>query len=68
MIDRLCNEASEDVITVAGFYCDFRNQKEKKAVNIIGVILKHIVTGEVLLEHMRTTFEKASLELGSRGL
>ena len=50
------------------FYCDFRDQQEQTATNIIGAILKQLlVTGEVL-EHVQSTFQKAKKEVGGRGL
>ena len=56
VIDRLCDEAGEEEITVAGFYCGFPNQEEQTAANIIGAILKQLVTSEERWEHMRTAF------------
>ena len=64
MIDRLCDEASEGDIAVAGFYCDFRNQDEQTAANIIGAILKQLVARGEILEHVRAAFRKAKQELG----
>ena len=68
MIDRLCDEAREEDVAVSGFYCDFRNQEELTAANIIGAILKQLVAREDMLEHVRTAFKKAKKELGGRGL
>ena len=68
MIDRLCDEASEEDIAVAGFYCDFRNQDEQTAANIMGAILKQLVAREEILEYVRMEFQKAKKELGGRGL
>ena len=68
MIDRLCDEASEEDIAVAGFYCDFRNQDEQTAANIIGATLKQLVARREILGYVRTAFEKAKKELGGRGL
>ena len=36
MIDRVCDEASQEEIGVAWFYSDFRDQHEQTAANIIG--------------------------------
>ena len=68
MIDRLCDEAGEEEITVAGFYCGFPNQEEETAANIIGAILMQLVTSEERLEYMKTAFQKTKKELGGRGL
>jgi len=68
VIDRLCDEDGEGDITVAGFYCDFRNQDEQTAANIMGAILKQLVAREGILEYVRTVFEKAKKEFGGRGL
>ena len=68
MIDRLCDEAGEEEIMAAGFYCDFPNQEEQTAANIIGAILMQLATSEERLEHVRTAFQKTKKELGGRGL
>ena len=68
MIDDLCDEPCEEDIAVAMFYCDFRDQREQTATNIIGAILKQLVIREEVLEHLRKRFQKAKKEVGGRGL
>ena len=68
MIDRLCDEAGEGDVAVAGFYCHFRNQDEQTAANVIGAIPKQLVARGEILEHVRTAIEKTNMELGDRGL
>ena len=68
VIDRLHDEAGGGDIAVAGFYCDFRNQDEQTAVNILGAILKQLVARDDMLEHVRMAFRKAKKELGGRDL
>jgi len=68
VIDKLCDEAGGEDIAVAGFYCDFRNQDEQTAANIMGAILKQLVAKEEILEHVRTEFQKAQKGLGGLGL
>jgi len=68
VIDKLCDEAGEEDIAVAGFYCDFRSQDEQKAANIMGAILKQLVAREEILEDVRAVFQKAKKEFGGRGL
>ena len=66
VMDSLCDEP-EDIV-VAGFYCDFRGQQEQTTADIMGAILKQLVGRRGVLEHVRTAFQKAKMELGGRGL
>ena len=50
------------------FYCDFRDQREQTAANIVGAILKQLVVRGEVLEHVRKAFQKAKNEVGGRGL
>lgn len=68
MIDRLCDEAGQEDMAVAGFYCDFCDQREQRAVNIIGAILKQPIATGGALGVVRKTFKKAKLELRGRSL
>ena len=68
VIDNLCDEPSEEEITIAMFYCDFRDQNEQTATNIIGAILKQIVVRGEVLECVKKAFKKAKKEVGGRGL
>ena len=68
VIDNLCDESGEEDIAIAMFYCDFRDQKEQTATNIIGAILKQLVFRREMLEHVQKVFQKAKNEVGGRGL
>ena len=68
MIDNLCDESSEEDIAIAMFYCDFRDQNEQTATNIIGAILKQLVARRGVLEHVQKAFQKAQKEVGGRSL
>jgi len=68
VIDSLCDESGEEGIAVAGFYCDFRDQQEQTTTNIMGAILKQLVTRGGVLGHVQTAFQKAKMELCGRGL
>ena len=68
MIDRLCDETSEEDIAVSGSHRDSGNQEELTAANIMGAILKQLAAGEEMLERMKTVFQKTKKELGGRGL
>jgi len=50
------------------FYCDFRDQREQTAANIVGAILKQLVVRGEVLEHVQKAFQKAKKEVGGRGL
>ena len=68
MIDRLCDQAGGKEIAVIGFYCDFLSQQEQSATNMLGAILKQIVSRERIPEYIREAFQKAKKEFGGRGL
>ena len=50
------------------FYCDFSDQHEQAAANIIGAILKQLLVKEEVLGHVQKAFQKAKTEVGGRGL
>ena len=50
-----------------GFYCDFLTQEEQSATNMLGAILKQLVSQGVP-EHIREAFQKAKNEFSGRGL
>ena len=50
------------------FYCDFRDQQEQTATNIIGAILKQLLVRGEVLGHVQSVFQKAKKEVGGRGL
>ena len=67
MIDNLCDRAGEENIAVAGLYCDFLSQQEQTTTNIIGAILKQLVSRGGVSNHVRGAFQKAKMEFGGRG-
>jgi len=67
VIDGLCDAPLEEGIVIAMFYCDFRDQQEQTAINIMGAILKQLLVREEE-EHVRKAFQKAKKEVGGRGL
>jgi len=68
VIDDLCDGLCEEEIAVAMFYCDFRDQREQTATNIMGAILKQLVVRGEVLDHVQEAFQKAKKEVGGRGL
>jgi len=68
VIDDLCDGPHEEEIAIAMFYCDFRDQQEQTATNIIGAVLRQLLVRGEVLEHVRQAFQKAKREVGGRGL
>ena len=67
MIDSLCDQTGEENIAVAAFYCDFLSQQEQTINNILGAILKQLVSRGVIAKDLRDLFQKAKKEVGGRG-
>ena len=68
MIDRLCAQAGDRDIAVAGFYCDFLAPQEQTITSMIGAILKQLVGRGDIPKDVREAFQKAKKEFGGRGL
>jgi len=68
VIDSLCNQAKEENIAVAVFYCDFLSQEEQTITNIVGGILRQLVAKRGIPDHIRKAFQEAQTEIGGRGL
>jgi len=66
VIDSLCDRAQGDNIAVAGLYCDFLSQQEQTTTNIMGAILKQLVSREGIPNHLREAFQKGKKEFGGR--
>jgi len=66
VIDSLCDQGEES-IAVAAFYCDFVSQQEQIITNIMGAILKQLVSRVGIAEGLRGAFQKAKKEVGGRG-
>ena len=67
VIDSLCDEAGEENIAVAAFYCDYLSQQEQTTNNIVGAILKQLVGRGGITKGLREAFQKAKREVGGRG-
>ena len=68
-MDGLCNRAKEKNIAVACFYVDFPVWEEQFPTNLLGSLLKLIVTGmEEIPEEIEQTFEDHKKVIGGRGL
>jgi len=57
----------EDNIAVAGLYCDFLSQQEQTTTNIMGALLKQLVSRGGIPDFLREAFQKAKKEFGGRG-
>ena len=68
VIDRLCDQAGDGDVAVAGLYCDFLAQQEQTITNMIGAILKQVTGRGDIPEDVREAFRKAKREFGGRGL
>ena len=67
VIDSLCDQAGEENIAVAGLYCDFLAQQQQTVNNIMGAMLKQLVSRGEVPEDLRNAFHKAKREFGGRG-
>ena len=67
MIDSLCDQAGEEEIAVAAFYCDFLSQQEQTINSMVGAILKQLVGRAGIAKNLREAFQKAKKEVGGRG-
>ena len=45
VVDRLCDKAKEENISVACFYVDFAAREEQSPTNMLGSLLRQIVGG-----------------------
>ena len=69
VIDKLCDEAVEGESTVACFYFDFAARNEQSPVNMLGSLLRQLITGEgEIPEVIDRDFRKAKRVIGGRGL
>ena len=51
-----------------GLYCDFLAHHEQSTTNMLGAMLKQLVSRGGILQHIREAFRKAKREFGGRGL
>ena len=69
MIDKLCDEAVEEDTPVACFYFDFASRNEQSPVNMLGSLLRQLITGlEGIPEAVVRSFRNQKKVIGGRGL
>ena len=69
VIDKLCDEAVEEDPTVACFYFDFAARSEQSPVNMLGSLLRQLVSGqEEIPEAIVKDFRKEKRSIGGRGI
>jgi len=68
VIDSLCDQARREDIAIACLYCDFLAQKEQTTTNMIGAILKQLVSREEIPRDVRQAFQDGKREVGGRRL
>ena len=69
VIDKLCDEAVEEDPTVACFYFDFAARNEQSPVNMLGSLLRQLVSGqEEIPEAIAKDFRKEKKSIGGRGI
>src|ERR1700760_1092864 len=69
VIDKLCDEAVEGDSTVVCFYFDFASRNEQSPLNMLGSLLKQLVSGHgEIPEVIVKDFRKEKMSIGGRGL
>jgi len=69
VIDELCDQVADQKNAVACFYCDFQSQKTQTPENVLGALVKQIVSGlGAVPEEIEVAFQKAQDRVGGRGL
>ena len=69
VIDKLCDEAGEGDTAVMCFYFDFAARNEQSPVNMLGSLLRQLVSGlEEIPEVVVQDFRKQEKGIGGRGL
>ena len=69
VIDKLCDEAIEGDATVVCFYFDFAARNEQLPENILGSLLRQLVSGEGKIpEAIARDFQNDKRAIGGRGL
>ena len=68
-VDKLCDMAGERIIAVSCFYVDFAAREEQSPPNILGSLLKQIVSGlEKIPDEITQAFQDHKKVIGGRGL
>jgi len=69
VIDKLCDETVEEDTVVTCFYFDFASRSEQSPVNMLGSLLKQLVSGlEEIPEGVVRGFKNEKKAIGGRGL
>jgi len=69
VIDKLCDEAVEGNPIVVCFYFDFAARNEQSPVNMLGSLLRQLVSGRgEIPEVIAGAFRKEKMSIGGRGL
>jgi len=69
VIDKLCNETAEEDTAVACFYFDFAARNEQSPVNMLGSLLRQLVSGlDGIPEAVVRGFRNEKKAIGGRGL
>ena len=69
VIDKLCDDAVEGNPTVVCFYFDFAARNEQSPVNMLGSLLRQLVSGQgEIPEVISGAFRKEKMSIGGRGL
>jgi len=69
VIDKLCDEAVEQDTAVACFYFDFASRSEQSPVNMLGSLLRQLVSGlDGIPEEVVRSFRNQKKVIGGRGL
>ena len=69
VIDKLCDEAVEEDTAVVCFYFDFAARNEQSPVNMLGSLLRQLVSGlEKIPKAIVRDFQKQKKGIGGRGL
>ena len=69
VIDKLCNEAVKGDPAVACFYFDFASRSEQSPVNMLGSLLRQLVSGQGKIpEAISEEFQNEKSVIGGRGL
>jgi len=67
VVDRLCDQASEQNTAVSCFYLDFAARKEQSVTNVLGSLLKQMVDGmERIPEEISRPFQQQKTTIGGR--
>jgi len=68
VVDTLCGRASEEKIAVACFYFDLPAQKEQSSTNVLGALLKQLVSGlEGIPQEVLKVYRRQKNLIGRRG-